>query len=332
MKHWVELLKRRLTPRPGWDLARWLGWVALGLVASLMLAHSLLPGLAPPPGYAVSSPSLAPSTRLEDTAPAASPIAQRQRRPRPGQPSGQSGQSGRPGQPSGQQRQPPSDEQEVALGREIDAALKQDGLVIYTRNRDIVNYVDSIGQRLAAQSERPTLTYTVQVVDDPEINAFATVGGFVYINTGLIAAARNEAELAGVIAHEIGHIEGRHTLRAIFRETRAERVAQQGSPERQAQINQALETRLLAFGREDEYDADTRGYHTLGRTGYSPQGYIDFMVLLDTLSADQPEFLSTHPDPGNRVASLNQLAATSPYPNATNGLDATAYQARIARL
>lgn len=226
----------------------------------------------------------------------------------------------------------PSDPQEVAMGREVDIALRQDGLLLYQGDTNISAYINSIGQRLAQASDRPTLPYTFQIVQDNEINAFATMGGFVYINTGLIQAADNEAALAGVIAHEIGHIGGRHTLKAILKQAQAQRIARRGSPARRQQISRVLELRLLAYSREDEYDADQRGYHTLGRSGYDPDGYIALMAELDAITSRQPEFLSTHPDPGNRVDLLNSLVASYPYPHADDDMDNQSYQTHIAGL
>ncbi|MBD0269233.1 MAG: M48 family metalloprotease, partial [Cyanobacteria bacterium Co-bin8] len=105
-----------------------------------------------------------------------------------------------------------SDQNEVTLGRQIDQQIKRQGVRVYNRNPAIVDYVNQIGQRLATTSDRPNLPYTVQVLEDNSVNASATMGGFLYVNTGLIRTAANEAELAGVMAHEIGHITGRHAV------------------------------------------------------------------------------------------------------------------------
>ena len=96
--------------------------------------------------------------------------------------------------------------QEVELGKQIDQQIKRE-VRIY-QNQDINSYVQQIGRQLAATSDRPNLPYTFQVVDDKGVNAFATAGGFVYVNTGLLKLADNEAELASVMAHEIGILPG----------------------------------------------------------------------------------------------------------------------------
>ncbi len=87
------------------------------------------------------------------------------------------------------------------------------------RDRALAAYINDVGQRLAAQSDRPDLPWQFQVVDSREINAFATMGGYFYITTGMLGFLSNEAELAGVLAHEIGHIEGRHLPQRLARVT-----------------------------------------------------------------------------------------------------------------
>ncbi|HAC64241.1 MAG TPA: peptidase, partial [Cyanothece sp. UBA12306] len=105
-----------------------------------------------------------------------------------------------------------SDRQEVKYGQRINQELIQGGQFRPLNNRELARRINAIGQRLARTSSRPNLPYTFQVVNDSSVNAFATMGGFVYINTGLIATAENEAELASVIAHEIAHITARHSI------------------------------------------------------------------------------------------------------------------------
>lgn len=226
-----------------------------------------------------------------------------------------------------------SDQQEVNLGRNIDRQLKGQGLPIYTRNPDIVNYINNIGQRLAADSTRPNIPYTFQVVRDDSINAFATMGGFVYIHTGLIEAADNEAELAGVVAHEIGHITGRHAVNQMRDMALASGIAGALGVSQDDLVNIGVQLALqLPNSRSDEYDADRRGFATMGRAGYDQSGFISFMRKLEQRGSGTPEFLSTHPNPGNRVGNLQQMLEQSGNPAATDGADPNAYSARISGL
>ncbi|NEP44950.1 MAG: M48 family metalloprotease, partial [Okeania sp. SIO2H7] len=117
-----------------------------------------------------------------------------------------------------------SDNQEVQLGKQINNQLIGREVRLY-RNRNAQRYINRIGQRLAQASSRPEIPYTFQVVDDDNINAFATMGGFVYINTGLMKAADNEAELASVVAHEIAHIAARHAVKQMRQMAIAQGVA-----------------------------------------------------------------------------------------------------------
>ncbi|HIK44077.1 MAG TPA: M48 family metalloprotease [Leptolyngbyaceae cyanobacterium M65_K2018_010] len=227
-----------------------------------------------------------------------------------------------------------SDQDEIALGRQIDQQLKASGVRLYSRNPAITQYVNEIGQRLAVASDRPNLPYTFQVVADDRINAFATTGGFVYVNTGLIQAASNEAELAGVIAHEIGHITGRHVIQRMQQAALTSGIAGALRVRQDTLVNLGVQLALeLPNSREAENDADRRGFHNLGRAGYDTTGFITFMQKLQGRGGNPPEFLSTHPNPGNRVNNLQSLHAVGTYAaNAGVGTDAAAYQARIRGL
>lgn len=225
-----------------------------------------------------------------------------------------------------------SEQDEVNLGTQIDRQLKaQGGVQIYNRNSGVTAYINEIGQRLAASSDRPNLPYTFQVVNDDSVNAFATAGGFVYVHTGLIKAAANEAELAGVMAHEIGHITGRHAINQMRQQALASGVAGALEVRQDALVNIGVQLALqLPNSREAEYDADRRGFNNMGRAGYDTRGFISFMQKLE--GGASAEFLSTHPNPGNRVSHLQSMNSAGTYPNNGVGTDANAYRNRIRGL
>lgn len=226
-----------------------------------------------------------------------------------------------------------SDQNEVRLGNQIDQQLKAQGVRLYNRNPAINSYINEIGQRLAVSSDRPSLPYRFQVVQDDSINAFATMGGFVYIHTGLIKAAQTEAELAGVIAHEIGHITGRHAINQMRNAALASGVAGALEVDQDTLVNLGVQLALqLPNSREAEYDADRRGFHNMGRAGYDTTGFVNFMRTLERQGGTPPEFLSTHPNPGNRVNNLQSMHNAGEYSNTGNGTDAAAYQKRISGL
>jgi predicted Zn-dependent protease len=226
-----------------------------------------------------------------------------------------------------------SDQDEVNLGIQIDRQLKAQGVRVYNRNSGINAYINDIGQRLAATSDRPNLPYTFQVVDDDSINAFATAGGFVYIQTGLIKAAANESELAGVMAHEIGHITGRHAINQMRQDALTIGITGALEVRQDDLVNLGVQLALqLPNSREAEYDADRRGFQNLGRAGYDTNGFITFMQKLE--GGATAEFLSTHPNPGNRVSNLQAMNSAGTYTNTgpRAGTDASAYRNRISGL
>ena len=225
-----------------------------------------------------------------------------------------------------------SDEQEVRLGQQTDRALRQQGVRIYNGDASLVDYVDSIGQRLANSSSRSNIPYTFQVVQDDSVNAFATSGGFVYVHSGLIREAETEAELAGVMAHEIGHIVGRHAINRMREITLANGIAGALGVSEDDLVNIGVQLALfLPNSRSAEYEADALGYENMGAAGYDQRGLISFMETLSE-GGSPPEFFSTHPDPDNRVDRLQGMYDESHVESATDGNNAQAYQARISGL
>lgn len=199
-----------------------------------------------------------------------------------------------------------SDQDEVQLGRQLDRRLASE--VRISRDPAANALVRAIGEGLVRNSDRPNLPYTFQVVDDKNINAFATMGGFVYINTGTIASADNRAQLAGVIAHEMGHISGRHALEQIKQMALAQGVASVAGLDRDQFVQLGVQLALrLPNSREAEFDADRRGLETITRSGYAPQALPAFLQKLASKSGNgAPGFLSTHPGANERISALNE--------------------------
>jgi beta-barrel assembly-enhancing protease len=220
-----------------------------------------------------------------------------------------------------------SDAQEASLGAQTDRALLSEKVRIY-QNPAVNSYINQIGQRLARNSARPNIKYTFQVVEDDSINAFATMGGFVYINTGLIKAADNEAQLAGVIGHEIGHIAGRHALQHLKQAALAQGASSLLGVDRDQIVQMGVQLALtLPNSRQDEYDADRRGLTTMIQSGYAPTAMPEFMKKL-IRGNSAPEFLSSHPAVSERVTNLNRMIPAA-YKNRTDGLNATSYKQNL---
>lgn len=220
-----------------------------------------------------------------------------------------------------------SDRQEQELGQQINNELTSRQVKL-VRDSGLTAYVNDIGQRLAANSDRSNIRYTFQVVDDNGINAFATMGGFVYVNRGLVRAADNEAQLASVISHEIGHIAGRHAIRQM-RSAAIQRGLLAGAGlDRSAAVNIGVELALRRpNSRNDEYDADDRGLRTLTRAGYAQSEMVAFMQKL-LGSRSVPTFLATHPATSDRITRLRQRINANPS-SGRAGLDVSSYRSRI---
>ncbi|QLE59458.1 M48 family metallopeptidase [Nostoc sp. TCL26-01] len=224
-----------------------------------------------------------------------------------------------------------SDRQEVDLGKQMNQQLRS-GEVRISRNAELNRYVEQIGERLAANSDRPNLPFTFQVVEDDAVNAFATLGGYVYINTGLLKTADNEAELASVMAHEIGHIGGKHLVKQMRQKALASGVASATGLDRNTAVGIGVELALnRPRSRQDEFDADKRGLRTLTRAGYAQSGMVSFMQKLLKGGGSVPTFLSTHPATSDRIDALRRSIASQPS-NGRYGLDNAAYRARIREL
>lgn len=220
--------------------------------------------------------------------------------------------------------------QEIAIGGQINQELLSKQVKLF-RNQEAQNYINQIGQRLAQASDRPNIPYTFQVIDDRNVNAFATMGGFVYIHTGLMAAADNEAELASVIAHEIGHIAGRHAIKQMRQAAIAAGVATAVGADQNKLVQIGVELALnRPKSREAEYEADRLGLGTLIRAGYAPRGAVDFMAKL-LKSGSPPTIISTHPATGDRISAMQRLLDPSML-NSGYGLDSNSYRATIERI
>ncbi|TYQ24271.1 M48 family metalloprotease [Pseudanabaena sp. UWO311] len=217
------------------------------------------------------------------------------------------------------------DNEEVSLGQQIDSQIQQE--VRISRDPAANALVRRLGQILVPTSDRPNIPYTFRVVDDTNLNAFATMGGFVYINTGTIASADNVAQLASVIGHEMGHISGRHSL---------EQMKQMAIAQGIATIAGVADDRLVGIGvnlalrlpnsREAEFDADRRGLLNITKSGFAARAMPAFMQKLTRSGGGgAPAFLSTHPATEDRISALNQSIQANNL-NTSGGLNDADYQ------
>jgi beta-barrel assembly-enhancing protease len=224
-----------------------------------------------------------------------------------------------------------SDQQEMEIGKQTNDAMVQAGKFKILRDPALTNYVNQIGQRLIPYSDRPNLTYTFQVVDDKNINAFATMGGFVYVHSGLIAAADNEAQLASVIGHEMGHIGGKHSLQQAKQQALAQGVLGAAGLSQSTLVNIASQlVYTLPHSRKDEFDADTRGLRTLSNAGYAQPEMVTFMQKLLAFKSSTPSVLATHPATADRITQLNAQIKRNAT-KSTDGSDVKSYSQRVGK-
>jgi predicted Zn-dependent protease len=218
-----------------------------------------------------------------------------------------------------------SEAQEVQLGQEMDAQVRRE-MGLYD-DAELQRYVQNIGLRLARASERPNLPWQFAVVDEPAINAFALPGGYIYLTRGILPFLDDEAQLAGVLGHEIGHVTARHAAQQYTKATTAGIGVTLLSifvPEARPLQNiteTALGVLFLKHGRDDELQADRLGVQYAARTGWNPAGVAGMLTTLARLDEAAgsrrgvPNWLSTHPAPADRVDKVQaaiQQAAASP--------------------
>jgi predicted Zn-dependent protease len=225
---------------------------------------------------------------------------------------------------------------EIAAGKKgHEQVLGEYGVV---KDAKLQAYVNQVGQRLAAQSHRANLKWTFTVLDSPEINAFALPGGYVYVTRGLLAYMESEADMAGVIGHEIGHVTARHGAQRATRSQNAglgvlaasvlgavlESQGVSGAADLSGRVAQGVAAGYIAsYSREQELQADTLGAEYLARNRYNPSNMVDVIQVLksqETYAADQAraagkpapsgaDWLSSHPSNEQRLQSIRQIAA-----------------------
>jgi predicted Zn-dependent protease len=231
-----------------------------------------------------------------------------------------------------------SEAQEIEMGQQYDKEVVAT-IGLYP-DPALQRYIQDLGVRLAATSERSKLPWTFRVVDDPAVNAFALPGGFIYVTRGIMAHLGSEAELAGVVGHEIGHVTARHTASQLSKQQLAGLGLAIGAIasstiERYAGIaSQALGVLFLKFSRDDENQADGLGLRYVQRANYDPRQMPAVFRLLDRLSSQQtggrlPEWLATHPNPANRLERINTQIAALPQDFSGTIVNRDGYERRL---
>lgn len=205
---------------------------------------------------------------------------------------------------------PMSEGDEIAFGRDVASNVL--GAAPPVNDPALQGYVNQLGLWIALHSDRPNLPWHFAILDSNDVNAFSTPGGYVLITRGLLLRCRDEAEFAGVLAHEISHVVEKHALNAIQKgawtglatDALADYAAKKGGENYRKAVSAGTEVYARGLDKEDEFDADRRGVVLAARAGYDPYGLAG---VLQTLSSVNPQsdsvalMFKTHPDSEKRL-------------------------------
>jgi predicted Zn-dependent protease len=215
-----------------------------------------------------------------------------------------------------------SPDQENKLGADLKVELEKgaQGMppVKYLQQPELRAYILGLANKVVAlgKAEQPAFTWQVEVIDDPaQVNAFATPGGYLYVFTGLLAAADNEAEVIGVMGHEVGHVLARHFARQLVQMYTLQgliAIVLGDNPNVLAELGTKLAVQgyLLQHSREDETEADEYGARLTSQAGYDPRGLVTFFQKLEAMQGQTPavlKYLMGHPPPGDRQKHIMEL-------------------------
>jgi len=211
---------------------------------------------------------------------------------------------------------PVSKDQEIAMGAAAAEQILSSPQVRLYDNPQVLAYVQRVGMKMVQQSGRPDLPWRFYVIVSPKQNAFALPGGFIFITTGALQAMTNEAQLAGVLGHEIGHVAARHGVEQIRRAliARGLLISTLGTSPQAAQIAGQIGAQIVlrGYGREAELEADRLGARYAARANYDPRQLESYLQVL-AQKGEAPAWLvplETHPTIGDRIRNLEVTIAT----------------------
>jgi predicted Zn-dependent protease len=209
-----------------------------------------------------------------------------------------------------------NEKQEAEIGAEYAAVLL--GASPLLANPEVERYVNRVGRWLSLNSERPDLNWQFGVLDTGTVNAFSTPGGYVLISRGLLERLHNEAELAGVLAHEVAHVVKKHHLTAMKKGKGMEAGAnilsmyldqQKSAAAKEKLVGGMKEIMLRGLDKDEEFEADRMGVVIAARAGYDPYGLPSVIQMLQASNpkdSDLAQMFETHPDPGARLDALDR--------------------------
>jgi len=205
-----------------------------------------------------------------------------------------------------------STNEEISIGQKMAAQVDSTEKVL--PDAEVQDYVNGVGQRIAHVSDRKDLPFHFKVLDSKEINAFATPGGYIYVYSGLLKILDDEAELAGVLSHEISHVVARHGVKRLQQVLGVQVVLSiaLGSSSQLSQdlVSTSIGIILQGYSRDNEFEADQFGTFYMEKAGYNPEGMAELLGKLDKLSDTKPTFFeklsASHPPTKERIARVEK--------------------------
>lgn len=206
-----------------------------------------------------------------------------------------------------------STRQEVAIGESLVEDIESKNKV--TQDSILADYVNWLGQKIASLSDRKDIEYHFKVLESEEINAFACPGGFIYIYSGLLKNMDNEAQLAGVLAHEIGHVVARHSVKRLQQVLGLQVLLSLALGESSELTQKAVATGigviLQGYSRQNEFEADYNGAYYMTKAGYNPEGMIQLFGKFEEMekgrkNAFLDQLLASHPPTPDRIAKVKE--------------------------
>jgi len=229
-----------------------------------------------------------------------------------------------------------TEEQEISLGAQYHPSVVAT-FGVY-ENEALQKFIEEKGTEMGKISHRPNLTYHFTILDSPVINAFAVPGGYLYFTRGILAQINSEAELIGILGHEMGHVTARHTVQQQTNQQIGQAVLIGGMIVSEEVAKYAdlamtgMQLLFLSFSREHESQSDQIGVEYATKIGYDAHQMAEFFKVLDKMSMDSqqggvPTFLSTHPDPADRYEKVETMSNEwqAKYPNETFQVNANRY-------
>jgi predicted Zn-dependent protease len=206
-----------------------------------------------------------------------------------------------------------STEQEVSIGQSMAKDVESQNKV--ADDSVLARYVNGVGQKIAHLSDRTDLSYHFKVLESPEINAFACPGGFIYVYSGLLKTIDSEAQLAGVLSHEIGHVVARHGVKRLQQVLGLQVLLSialgESSDITQKAVGTGVAVILQGYSRENEFEADYDGAYYMTKAGYNPQGMIQLFGKLQVLekgskTTEIDKLFESHPPTVDRIAKVEE--------------------------